>query len=106
MLTPPKATFAYQAGQLAQTLEFIKRTRFELRDLRKVRVWTDKVHIFDINQDAFEITGIGYPDADIVPVLKAINTAFNPTTIHEAATTEYKDFDTGRRYVWAQDRVM
>ncbi len=106
MTTQPKATFTHQTGQLAATLEFIKRTRFELRELRKVRVWPDKVHILDINQDLFEITGIGYPDADIVAVLKAVNTAFNPATIHEPATTVPKEFDTGRRYVWAQDRVM
>jgi hypothetical protein len=102
----PKATFAHQPGQLPLTLEFVKRTRFELRDLRKVRVWTDKVHIIDINQDLFEITGLGYSDADIVPLLRAVNTSFNPDTIHQPASTECKEFNAGRRYAWAQDRVL
>jgi len=105
-MSQPRATFAHQAGQLPATLEFIKRTRFQMRDLRKVRLWPDRLLIFDINQDCFEITGIGYPDADIIPVLQAVNTAFNPDTIHQPAAAEPKEFDTGRRYAWAQDRIL
>ncbi|MBM3994460.1 MAG: hypothetical protein FJ303_09960 [Planctomycetes bacterium] len=86
--------------------EFLKRTRAELRNLRKVRVWTDKLHVIDVNKDYFEVRGIGYPDADIVPLLKMINTAFDPAKIHEPTSLEYKEFDTGRRHCWAEDRVM
>ena len=92
--------------QLGAALEFLKRTRAELRSLRRVRVWRDKVHIIDVNKDFFEIRGIGYPDADIIPLLRAVNTAFNPETIHESIDLEYKEFDTGRRHPWAEDRVM
>jgi hypothetical protein len=35
-----------------------------------------------------------------------INTAFDPAKIHEPTTLEYKEFDTGRRHCWAEDRVM
>ena len=42
----------------------------------------------------------------IVPLLRNINTAFNPETIHAPTTAEYKEFDTGRRHPWAEDRVM
>jgi len=87
-------------------LEFLKRTRSELRSLRKVRIWTDHVHIIDVNKDYFEIRGLGYVDADIVPVLRNINTAFDPQKIHEPTTLEYKEYDTGRRRPWAEDRVM
>ena len=48
----------------------------------------------------------GYPDGEIVPLLRAVNTAFDPATIHEATTLEYKEFKTGRRHPWAEDRVM
>ena len=102
----PLASHEYAPGGLSAALEFLKRTRSELRTLRKVRVCTDKLHIIDVNKDYFEIRGIGYPDEDIVPLLRHLNTAFNPQTIHEPTTAEYKEFDTGRRYVWAQDRVM
>ena len=87
-------------------LEFLKRTRWELRDLRKVRVWKDRLQIIDVNKDYFEVRGIGYPDADIVTLLQAINTAFDPKTIHDPTTAEYKEFNTGRRHTWAEDRVM
>ena len=93
-------------GGLDAALEFLKRTRSELRTLRKVRIWKDHLHIIDVNKDYFEVRGIGYPDADIVPLLKNINTAFNPETIHEPTDLEYKEFDTGRRHPWAEDRVM
>src|SRR6185369_15445261 len=98
------ATHDFADGGLDAALEFLKRTRSELRTLRKVRVWKDKLHIIDVNKDFFEVRGLA--DADVVPLLQNINTAFNPETIHNPIDAEYKEFDTGRRYPWAYDRVM
>jgi hypothetical protein len=106
MQTPPLATHDYQKGALEAALEFLKRTRWELRTLRKVRVWKDRLQIIDVNKDCFEISGIGYAEADVVPLLRAVNTAFDPEKIHEPTNLEYKEFDTGRRHPWAEDRVM
>ena len=100
------AEIRYKPGQVNDVLEFLKRTRSELRMLRKAYVYRDKVLIFDVNGDWFEVGGVGYPDADVVPVLDAVNTAFNRETIHNAMEDEYKEFKTGRRYTWAADRVM
>ena len=100
----PRATHEYTTRDAA--IEFLKRSRWELRDLRKVRVWKDKLQVIDINHDYFEVRGIGYGDADIVPLLQMINTAYNPQTLHEPIAAEYKEFATGRRYTWAHDRVM
>jgi len=100
------AQFQYLSGQVGDVLEFLKRTRNELRMLRKTWVFRDKVQIFDVNGDWFEVTGIGYPDADVIPVLDAVNTAFNRESIHKPIADEYKEFKTGRRYTWAADRVM
>jgi hypothetical protein len=103
-MSTPIATHDFVARDAA--LEFLKRTSSELRTLRKVRIWKDHFHIIDVNKDYFEIRGIGYADADIVPLLQNINTAFNPETIHNPIDADYKEFDTGRRYTWAHDRVM
>lgn len=105
-MSVPLATHDYAPGGLDAALEFLKRTRSELRQLRKVRVWNDKLHIIDVNKDYFEVRGIGYADADIIPLLKSINTAYNPATIHSPTDDPYKEFDTGRRHPWAEDRVM
>jgi hypothetical protein len=105
-MSDPLATFDYQPGGLEAAREFVKRTRAELRTLRKVRIWRDKLHIIDVNKDYFELRGLGYPDVDIVPILRMLNTAFNPQTIHEPIEIDYKEFDTGRRHPWAEDRVM
>jgi hypothetical protein len=105
-MTTPLATHEYTPGGLDAALEFLKRTRSELRTLRKVRVWPDRLHVIDVNKDYFEIRGLGYGDADVVPLLRNINTAFNPETIHSPTTAEFKEFDTGRRHPWAEDRVM
>jgi hypothetical protein len=105
-LSQPLATHEYQSGGLDAAIEFIKRTRFELRSLRKVRLWKDRFQIIDVNKDCFEMRGIGYPDPDIIPLLRMINTAFNPETIHNPIEAEYKEYDTGRRHAWAEDRVM
>ena len=104
-MTPPLATHDF-AADVPAALEFLKRTRWELRDLRMVRVWKDRYQIIDVNKDYFEIRGVGYPDADIVPLLTAVNAAFDPSTIHEPTNDDYKEFLTGRRYTWAHDRVM
>ena len=105
-ITMARATFDYAPGEVGAALEFVKRTRAELRSLRSVRIWKDRVHILDVNKDVFEIRGIGYEDADIVPILRMINAAFDPEKIHAPTDQEYKEFDTGRRHAWAEDRVM
>lgn len=105
-MSTPRATHDYAPGGLQAALEFLKRTRSELRPLHKVRVWKDHVHIIDVNKDYFEIRGIGYLDPDIIPLLQNINTAFNPDTIHAPIEAEYKEFGAGKRYPWAYDRVM
>jgi hypothetical protein len=102
----PLATHDFASGGLEAAQEFLKRTRAELRELRRVRLWKDRLQVIDVNKDIFEIRGIGYSDADVVPLLRMINAAFNPQTLHEATDAEYKEFDTGRRYPWAHDRVM
>lgn len=100
------ATHTFQAGDLPAALQFLKRTRSELRALRLVRIWKDKLHVIDVNNDTFEIQGIGYRDPDIAPLLDALNTAYNPRTLREPVQDEFKEYSTGRRYPWAQDRVM
>jgi hypothetical protein len=105
-MAEPLATHDYTPGGMDAALEFLKRTRWELRELRRVRVWKDRLRVLDVNKDAFEIRGVGYPDADVVPLLQMVNAAFNPQTVHEPTDAEYKEFDTGRRYTWAHDRVM
>ncbi len=100
------ASHDYAPGGLETAREFLKRTRAELRELRKVRLWKDRLEVIDVNKDAFEIRGIGYPDAEVVELLRMINAAFNPQTLSAVTEAEYKEFDTGRRYTWAHDRVM
>ena len=41
-------------------LQFLKRTRAELRSLRHARVGPDWLHVIDINRDVFEVRGVGY----------------------------------------------
>jgi hypothetical protein len=105
-MSTPLATHDFTPGGVDAALAFLKRTRSELRSLRFVRVWKDKLQIYDVNKDYFEVRGIGYEHPDIVPLLKNINTAYNPDTIHAPIEAEYKEFNTGRRHPWAEDRVM
>jgi hypothetical protein len=106
MPNEPLATHDFQLGEVDVALEFLKRTRNELRILRKVRVFTDRVQVFDVNGDYFEVRGVGYPDAEIVPILEAVHTAFKPEAIHQPFDGPYKEFKTGKRRPWAEDRVM
>jgi hypothetical protein len=105
-MSEPLATHDFADGGLESAVAFFRRTRQELRTLRLVRVSTEWVRLFDINGDCFELRGLGYLDADIVPVLKSFDTPFNPETIHAPIEAPYKEFKTGRRYPWAAYRVM
>jgi hypothetical protein len=105
-MTTPLASHDYTPGGLAAVLEFLKRTRSELRTLRHVRVGKDRLDVIDINRDSFEVRGLGYRDPDIVPLLKNLNAAFDPETIHQETEADYKEFNTGKCYPWAYDRVM
>lgn len=96
----------HEFADLDAALEFLKRARWELRSLRYVRVFRDRLRVFDINNDFFELNGVGYLHADIVALLNAVNTAFNPQTVRDETNLEFKQYKTGRRYTWAQDRVM
>ena len=105
-MTEPLATHDFAEGGLEAALAFFRRTRAELRMLRRVRVSREWVRLFDVNGDYFELRGLGYADADVIPVLNSFNTPFDPESIHEPIDAPYKEFITGRRYPWAADRVM
>src|SRR5262249_31080364 len=104
-MTEPLESLDY-TGDLDLALEFLKPTRWPLRALRKAHVYPALLRVFDVNEDYFELGGIGSADADIVPLLGAVNTAFAPHTIQVPTAAEYKEFFTGRRHAWAEDRVM
>lgn len=100
------ASHVHQSEHLDVTLEFLKRTRSELRSIRKVQAYRDRVHVIDVNGDWFEVLGVGYPDKDVVAILRAVNAAFNHSTIHAEVSDPFKELNAGRRYAWAADRVM
>ena len=100
------ATFDYQPGRAAALLEFLKRTRSELRTLRMIRAWRDRLQILDVNGDRFEVCSLGYADPDVVIVLDAIGATYKRDSVHDPTDADYKEFKTGRRYAWAADRVM
>lgn len=104
--TTPQATHQHDSSELTATLDFLKRTRSELRELRRVQVAVDWLRVFDVNGECFEVTGIGYPDADIIPVLDGINAVFKRESIHMPIARPCKEFKTGKRRPWAEDRVM
>ena len=105
-MSAPLASHDFTQGGTPAALEFLKRTRSELRQLRMVRLWRDRLHVLDVNGDAFEVRGVGYADAGIVPLLDMVNAAYNPETVHRPTDAEYKELKTGRRHPWAEDRVM
>jgi hypothetical protein len=97
---------AYQPGCLQEVLDFLKQMRYRYPTQRMVRVWPDRMEVFDVNHDSFAITGLGYTLADVVPVLDALNAVYKRDTVHEPTPQAYKEFKTGKRYTWAADRVM
>ena len=107
MSTPePKASIDASAGDITGVLNFMKQMRYEFRELRFVRIGRDWVQVFDVNHDSYLIRGLGYPDADSVTVLDAVNAVYKRETLHDPTDQPWKQFKTGRRRTWAVDRVM
>jgi hypothetical protein len=107
----PLATHDFSAENADAALVFLKRIRAEMRTICRVRIWTNNFRVYDVNGDCFEIQGVGYPDAEILPILDAVNTVFKRDSIHAPPMNSkddnpHKEFKTGRRYPWAADRVM
>jgi hypothetical protein len=102
----PIATHRHEAGGLSATLDFLKRTRAELRQLRRVIMGTDWLRVEDVNRQAFEVSGLGYADPDIINVLDSLNAAYDPRTVHHPLDSGVKEFALGRCRPWAEDRVM
>jgi hypothetical protein len=102
----PVAIHEHRAGELDATLDFLKAMRYKLRELRLARVGKNWVRAIDVNGDFVEIPGLGYVDADVIAVLNALNAVFNKDSIHTPITRPYKEFKTGKRRCWAEDRVM
>jgi len=102
----PLAVFDYQPGKLSELYEFLKRTRDELRSIRKIRISTTFLRVIDVNADFFEIRGFGYQDADAEAVLQNLNVAFKPDSLATPLNGPYKEFGAGKRYPWGYERVM
>ena len=102
----PLATHIHDPENLTETLNFLKRIRSELRETRRVQVAVDWLQVFDVNGDCFEVTGIGYPDEQVIPILDALNTVYKHESIHAEIARPFKEFKTGKRRPWAEDRVM
>ncbi len=96
----------FDAERPEEVQAFLKRAWNELRTLRCVRVWPDRFRVYDVNGDCFEVTGVGYSDPQIHLLLDAVYAAYDRDAIGDPIDAPYKEFLTGRRYPWAQDRVM
>ena len=74
----------------------------ELQGYNVERAQQQAAEIYDITTQVLQIAS----DEEITTLLDAVNTAYKRDRIHMETTDEYKEFKTGRRYCWAQDRVM
>ena len=100
------ASHEFSSGTLEDALVFLKPIRSELSTPRKVHVWPDRLGVFDVNGDWFEITGVGYESPEICELLDAVNAVYRKDSIGNPFGREYKEFATGKRYAWGVDRVM
>ena len=95
----------HQPDRLTDTIDFLKQARWELREWRRVELTPTSFSLFDVNGDFLRIDGIGYDDAEVVTLLRAVNAAYDPETLQTPSSMP-KEYFTGRRHPWANDRAM
>ena len=104
--TAPLAVHDYARAAWTPPWTFLKRTRAELRLLRMVRLGKDLLHVYDVNKDFVRGPRHRLPRRRRGAALAERQHGLQPRDDPRPTDAEYKEFDTGRRHPWAEDRVM
>jgi hypothetical protein len=72
----------------------------------RVRVERGRTTIIDINRDEFVVEGLGYGDANLIPLLRDLGAAFDPQELHRVSPDDptAREFPLSRAWAWGAER--
>jgi hypothetical protein len=99
-------TYRYDPGDPDVIRKILLAQRRGFNTANRARVERGRTSILDINGDAFVIEGLGYGDANLVPLLQSLGAAFNPQELRRLGPDESvtREYPLSRAWAWGAER--
>ena len=91
-----------------ELIQFFRGHAATLRNLRRLKISTEKTVVLDVNGDGIEFPGLTYGNNVLDELLRELGVVFTPANLHnpKATPSGNKEFDLSGRWTWGHDRVM
>ena len=88
-------------------LKHIRVNRESFRALRRIVLGPERATVFDINNDAFQIDGIGWKTEGVRRFLQGLGASFDPTQVDVPPISgDSKEFKVVKSDPWGHDRIL
>jgi hypothetical protein len=101
-----RKVYHYRPDEPDVVRKVLRAQRKGFNTANRVRVEAGRTVIIDINKDEFVVEGLGWGDANLLPLLAALGAACNPQEIKQmTATSPPREFDLSRVWAWGAERT-
>ena len=98
--------YRYTPAEPDAVRQILKAQRRGFNTANRVRIERDRTVIIDINKDEFTIQGLGFGDANLLPLLGALGAACDPQEIHRLdGSSPPREFSLSRAWAWGAERT-
>jgi hypothetical protein len=98
--------YRYRADEPDAIRRVLQAQRRGFNTANRVRVEADRTIIIDINKDEFTIEGLGFGDANLLPMLAALGAACDPKEVQRLdKTSRPREFSLSRAWAWGAERT-
>jgi hypothetical protein len=100
------STYAYRADEPDAIRNILRAQRRGFNIANRVRVEAERTIIIDINKDEFTVEGLGFGDANLLPLLGALGAACNPQELARLdKSAKPREFSLSKVWAWGAERT-
>src|SRR4051812_19972065 len=93
--------YRYRADEPDAVRQILRAQRRSYNTANRVRVEAGRTIIIDINKDEFTIEGLGFGDANLVPLLGALGASCDPKEVERMnRASPSREFSLSRVWAW------
>ena len=98
--------YRYRADEPDAVRRILQAQRRGFNTANRVRVEATRTIIIDINKDEFVIAGLGFGDANLLPLLANLGAACDPKVVEKLDTSSPPhEFSLSRVWAWGAERT-